>query len=169
MTAGIATLLGPGRRYFLFDSFVGLPPAKGIDGDEALKWQSANESSGYYDNCCAPPEFAKQAMMIAQVPSFQLIEGWFSDTLPKFTPPEPIALLRLDGDWYESTTTCLEHLYSHVTHGGIVILDDYHTWDGCTRALHDFLSKRSATDRVQSFGQICFLVKGNGASLSSRV
>jgi hypothetical protein len=98
-------------------------------------------------------------MMIARTRSFQLIEGWFSDTLPLFVPPAPIALLRLDADWYDSTTTCLECLYSHVAPGGIVILDDYYTWDGCARALHDFLSKHSALDRIQSVGPICFLVK----------
>ena len=36
MIAGIASLLGPERDYFLFDSFEGLPPAKEIDGESAL-------------------------------------------------------------------------------------------------------------------------------------
>jgi hypothetical protein len=91
--------------------------------------------------------------------SFQLIGGWFNETLPEFTPPSPIALLRLDADWYESTIVCLEHLYQHVAPGGITILDDYYLFDGCSRALHDYLSRTSATERIESLNGFCYLVK----------
>jgi O-methyltransferase len=159
MIAGLATLLGQHRDYFLFDSFEGLPPAKQIDGESALLWQANTGGDGYLDNCSAPPEFANEAMRLAGATSFSLIKGWFNETVPVFKPSSPIALLRLDGDWYESTMVCLSHLFDQVAPGGIVILDDYYTWDGCTRALHDFLSRRSAVERVQSFGGVCFLVK----------
>ena len=98
-------------------------------------------------------------MRIAGARSFSLIKGWFNETVPNFKPPSPIALLRLDGDWYESTMVCLVHLFDEVAPGGIVILDDYYIWDGCSRALHDFLSKRLAVERVRSLGNVCFLEK----------
>jgi O-methyltransferase len=159
MIAGLATLLGSERDYFLFDSFEGLPSAKQVDGESALRWQASTDAPGYFDNCCAPPEFASKAMKIAGARSFSLVKGWFNETVPNFKPPSPIALLRLDGDWYESTIVCLVHLFDEVAPGGIVILDDYYTWDGCSRALHDFLSKRSAVERVRSLGNVCFLEK----------
>jgi hypothetical protein len=159
MIAGLATLLGADRDYFLFDSFEGLPPAKQVDGKNALCWQANTGAAEYFDNCTASPEFAGEAMRIAGARSFSLLKGWFNETLPKFKPPSPIALLRLDGDWYESTMVCLVHLFDEVAPGGIVILDDYYTWDGCSRALHDFLSKRSAVERVRSLGNVCFLEK----------
>lgn len=159
MIAGMATLLGPNRSYFLFDSFEGLPPAKAIDGESALSWQTAKNSPGYYDNCTAPEDFARRAMTLARAISFQLIKGWFNETVPTFRPPETIALLRLDGDWYDSTMVCLESLFDRVTAGGLIVLDDYHTWDGCSRALHDFLSRKSAVERIQSFNNICFMEK----------
>jgi len=159
MSAGIASLLGPHRRYYLFDSFQGLPAAKEIDGPAALQWQESKASPNYYDNCSAPPDFARQAMTAAGATDFELVEGWFDRTIPVHCSGEPIALLRLDADWYESTMVCLEGFFDRVVTGGIIILDDYHAWDGCSRALHDFLSRRSLTERIRSLGDSCYLVK----------
>ncbi len=159
MCAGIATVLGPSRDYFLFDSFEGLPPATEVDGPAALRWQRNTDAPGYHDNCSASPEFARRAMTLAGAESFELVQGWFNETLPQRKIEKPIALLRLDGDWYESTMTCLEHLFERVASGGLIILDDYYTWDGCSRALHDFLSRRSAAERVRHLGNVCYLEK----------
>jgi hypothetical protein len=57
-------------------------------------------------------------------------------------------VLRLDGDWYDSTIACLKQLYQHVVPGGIVILDDCDAWDGCARATHDFLSQHGSRSRI---------------------
>lgn len=159
MCAGIATVLGPQRQYFLCDSFEGLPPAKEIDGAAALAWQQATAAPTYHDNCSAGIEFAERAMTLAGVKRFQLVKGWFDQTLPSLGLEEPIALLRLDSDWYESTMTCLDSLFDRVVAKGIVVVDDYYTWDGCSRAVHDFLSRRSATERIASHGGVCFLQK----------
>lgn len=61
----------------------------------------------------------------------EFIPGWFQNTVPLFT--QPIALLRLDGDLYESTKVCLEHLMPLVVPGGYVIIDDY-ALAGCKKA-----------------------------------
>lgn len=159
MTAGIASILGPDRKYFLFDSFEGLPPAKEIDGPAAIKWQQNTKSSNYYDNCAAPPEFAERAMRLAGISSYELVRGWFNTTVPTTKIEEPIALLRLDADWYDSTMICLEFFYKKVRPGGLIILDDYYAWDGCSRALHDFLSCYSAIERIHSIGNTCYLEK----------
>lgn len=105
MSAEMALFLGPGRKYYLLDSFEGLPPAKHIDGEAANRWQQYREAPGYFDNCSAPGEFATSAMTMAGIPSFRIVKGWFNRTLPNEPIPEPIAVLRLDGDWYESTMT----------------------------------------------------------------
>jgi O-methyltransferase len=159
MSAGMALFLGPGRKYYLFDSFEGLPPAKPIDGEAANRWQQNREAPDYFNNCSAPEEFATGAMTMAGAPSFRIVKGWFDRTLPNEPIPEPIAVLRLDGDWYESTMTCLEHLFGQVSVGGIVIFDDYYTWDGCSRAVHDFLSRHSRPERVRTFGNFAYLLK----------
>lgn len=159
MIAGLAVQLGSKRRYYLFDSFEGLPPAKPVDGAAALEWQGRVDAVDFHDNCKAPQEFAQRAMQLAGARRFELVGGWFHETLPTFTLPEPIALLRLDADWYDSTMVCLENLFDRVAPGGLVVLDDYFAWDGCSRALHDFLSRRSAAEKIRSLGETCYLVK----------
>jgi O-methyltransferase len=159
MSAGMADMV-PGRLHYLFDSFEGLPPAKEIDGKAALKWQQDVTSPIYYDNCRAERSFAEQAMAMAGAKEVHIIPGWFNETVLGFQPTEPIAILRLDADWYDSTMQCLTSLYPHVMKDGLIILDDYHTWDGCTRALHDYLSAHKCVDRIQQWhGSICYLVK----------
>jgi O-methyltransferase len=163
MSAGLCRLLGNEREYYLFDSFEGLPPAQPIDGVAAKLWQQDTKSANYYDNCRAGREFAQRAMELVGAKRYKLCPGFFDKTLQSFKPP-PIALLRLDADWYDSTMTCLEYLFDHVSYNGHVILDDYYTWDGCSRALHDFLSKRKATERIRSFnGSVCYLVKARNS------
>jgi hypothetical protein len=159
MIAGLASILGAHRDYVLLDSFEGLPPVQEIDGISAKKWQDDKQGATYYNNCSAAAEYAERAMRLSGATSFRLVKGWFNQTLPAFNPPDRIALLRLDGDWYDSTMTCLESLFDHMAPEGIVVVDDYYTWDGCSRAVHDFLSRRSAVERVQSFGDVCFLRK----------
>jgi len=160
MIAGIAELLGPDRDYYLFDSFQGLPPARAIDGTAAIAWQADTSSPAYHDNCSVPESFAREAMSWSAVPVVHIRPGWFEETLPTFVPGGPIALLRLDGDWYESTMTCLRHLIGHMAPGGLVIIDDYYGLDGCARAVHDFLSQTGSRARIQQWHNdvyVCYL------------
>ena len=160
MIAGIAEVMGKERHYHLFDSFEGLPDAKEIDGEGALAWKHLG-SANNYDNCTAEIEWAQKAMELAGVTNkSSFIKGWFDDTVPKFETNEPIAVLRLDGDWYDSTMVCLEHLFPKVAVGGLIILDDYYAWDGCSKALHDYLSKYKRPERIiKAYSSGCYLIK----------
>ena len=53
-----------------------------------------------------------------------------------------IALLRIDADWYEPTKCILENLAKYVVPGGLLIFDDYYTWEGCTVAVNEFAAKK---------------------------
>jgi hypothetical protein len=76
--------------------------------------------------------------------SVKLVKGWFEDTLPLYvTQLEPIAVLRLDSDWYKSTRYCLEMLYDRVAPGGTIIIDDYHAFIGCRKAVDEFRLKKN--------------------------
>ena len=81
--------------------------------------------------------------------SFRFLEGGFKNTLGS---PEigPLALLRLDGDLYESTMDTLEPLYDKVTPGGFIICDDYGAIDSCRAAVDDFRRTRGITDPTQA-------------------
>lgn len=160
MIAGIAHLLRDNRTFYLFDSFEGLPEVTERDGSEAKKWQENKTGDTYFNNCKAEMDFAKQAMQLAGTTNYVIEKGWFNDTLPAFNKTSSIAILRLDGDWYESTMCCLTYLYPKVVPGGIIIIDDYYTWDGCTRAVHDYLSKHGLTDRIErTKNGVCYIYK----------
>lgn len=78
----------------------------------------------------------------------RFLEGWFQDTLAN-APVDRLAVLRLDGDMYESTWVTLEALYDKVSVGGYLIVDDYGL-DQCRAAVDDFRRERGITDPIQT-------------------
>jgi len=78
--------------------------------------------------------FRKYRLLDEQV---KFLPGWFSDTLPN-APIERLAVMRLDGDWYESTMCALSALYPKLSTGGFVISDDYGVPTGCRQATDEF-------------------------------
>lgn len=66
------------------------------------------------------------------------IKGWFQDTVERASKTiGDIAILRLDGDLYESTLVCLQSLYENIVNGGYVIIDDY-ALGGCRSAVIEY-------------------------------
>lgn len=159
MMAAIAEVLGKeDRNYYLFDSFEGLPPAKDIDGPAAKAWQENKEGASYFNNCSAEIDYADTVMKQTGC-SYSLFKGWFSETLPHFRD-KSIAVLRLDADWYESTVDVLTNLYDQVVEGGLIIIDDYYTWDGCSKAIHDYLSSKKSSSRINTSEKgIAYIIK----------
>lgn len=149
MACSMMALGGPDREYHFFDSFEGLPDATDLDGVTALQYQKDTGSPLYLDNCRADYDAFLDLVHNQKVPTEQITvyKGWFNETVQKY-PGNPIAVLRLDGDWYESTMDCLQTLYPFVSFGGVVIMDDYEAWDGCARAVHDYLSSISSRSRI---------------------
>jgi O-methyltransferase len=135
MSAGFSLNLGKNRKVFLFDSFEGLPDVTKKDGEKAKEYQIQTK----FDPTGA---------------EFEIIKGWFDDTIPNFNKDMKIALLHLDGDWYDSTMVCLENFYDKVVPGGIIILDDYTNWEGCTKAVNDFLSKNDLGIAIRQYNNL---------------
>jgi hypothetical protein len=88
--------------------------------------------------------FEKYGLLDDQV---VFLKGWFRDTL-RSAPIERLAVLRLDGDLYESTMVALGALYDKVSTGGYVIVDDYHVVPGCKKAIQDFVSSRHLSPEI---------------------
>lgn len=158
MIAALSEVIGNGRIYHLFDSFEGLPEVQEEkDGKWAKKW-SEEKSIWYFDNCRAEEHYAIEAMKLANCRNYKIYKGWFKDTLGLFEGE--IALLRLDADWYDSTYQCLETLYPKVLDGGLIIIDDYYTWEGCIRAVYDYFSFNKITDRIRcTSNDLCYIIK----------
>ena len=62
--------------------------------------------------------------------NIHFLKGWFKDTLPT-APIEKLALVRLDGDMYESTMDGLVNLYPKLQSGGYIIIDDWGAVPAC--------------------------------------
>jgi hypothetical protein len=146
------------RPIHLFDSFEGIPePDVAVDGEKAIRevLSVGGEAKGrltpvdrFYDRFAdgvGTLEINRRLLeeIIRYDPSsLHYHKGWFQDTLPREAGKiGEIAILRLDGDWYASTRVCLEHLYRNVVRGGFVILDDYGYYEGCRRAVDEFMER----------------------------
>jgi len=77
----------------------------------------------------------------------RFLVGWFRDTLPN-APVERLALIRLDGDMYESTAVALESLYPKLSPGGFVIVDDYGV-PGARAATDDFRAEHGIEEPLE--------------------
>jgi O-methyltransferase len=136
------------RRVWLADSFQGLPKPNAkvypADARDTL-WQIALLAVSLDE---VKENFRRYNLLDDQV---HFLEGWFRDTLP-IAPVERLALLRLDGDLYESTILALTHLYPKLSLGGYVIIDDY-ALPNCRLAVEDFRSNRCITEQLQSIDQ----------------
>jgi|GEM_PF-614944 len=159
MIAGMVSIMGSDRVYYLFDSFEGLPEAKEIDGTSAKIWQSNKKGVDYFDNCRAEESDAKKAMDRSGAKTYNIHKGWFNESLKAYSSTNGIAILRLDADWYESTMDCLVQLFPKINFGGILIVDDYYTWEGCSKAIHDYLSSNKLPYRINSYKGICYIEK----------
>ena len=132
------------RRVFVADSFAGLPPpdVETYPADLGDKHHTIEELAVSLDEVKA--NFAKYGLLDDRV---VFLKGWFKDTL-RAAPIERLAVLRLDGDMYESTTDALTALYDKVSAGGFVIIDDYGCIEACRRAVHDFRDARGIADSI---------------------
>ncbi len=125
------------RRIFVADSFEGLPPPS-LAQDAGL-----DLSKTVYPELAVGEETVRENFGVYGLESDSVVfaKGWFKDTLPRLQTRE-IALLRLDGDLYESTMDSLDALYEKVSPGGIVIIDDY-AIEQCRLAVADYFSRTS--------------------------
>jgi len=128
------------RKIWLFDSFQGLPPATDRDGrlERARHFEGWNKGDIYK----VKQVFTKLGLSLDHV---RIIPGWFNETLTT-APVSQIAILHIDADWYDSVKIVLDTFYDKVVPGGFIILNDYNTWEGCNKALHDFFTERHLND-----------------------
>jgi hypothetical protein len=132
------------RNVWVADSFEGLPvPSRAEDAGYdfsatkvpilAISLEDVQENFRRYDLLDDKVKFLK---------------GWFRDTL-HVAPISELALLRLDGDLYESTMDGLKALYDKVSPGGFIIVDDYNDFEPCRRAVLEFREKHGIKDPIE--------------------
>lgn len=129
------------RKLLLFDTFTGMPEPGPKEGPAVhRKWAEHQAKGGWAHS---PRREVERNIASTGLASdrFRLVEGLVEDTIPRESP-EAIALLRLDTDFYESTIHELVHLYPLLASGGVLIIDDYGTFDGARKAVDDYLAEQ---------------------------
>lgn len=140
------------RRVWVADSFAGLPQT-----DRVRYPKETDLELHLFQDLAVSLEdvkrnFQRYGLLDEQV---QFLKGWFRDTLP-LAPIEKLAIMRLDGDLYESTMDALVNLYGKLSRGGFVILDDYNVIKSSNDAAEDFRKEWSVTSELS-------LIPGGGA------
>jgi len=147
------------RILHLFDSFEGLPEPTIEDGTFAAEYSGGRASGALnsVDQCRSSLSEVRDFLLGRLHLDNALVRfhvGWFQNTVPSTAPKMgPISVLRLDGDWFESTRICLEYLYPLLSPGGAIILDDFHAWEGCAKAVEQFREKYSITAPIHRIDQ----------------
>ena len=122
-----------GRTVWVADSFAGLPPPS-LPQDEGNDLSAAKYPQLAISLELVQELFHRYDLLDRQV---RFLPGWFRDTLAG-APIERLALLRIDGDLYESTWDALTALYPRLSRGGFVIVDDYRCIPGCRQAVDEY-------------------------------
>lgn len=139
------------RKVWVADSFEGLPKP------DEKKYPQDKGDMHYAINFLAvsmeivKQNFQKYGLLDEQV---CFLKGFFKDTLPN-APIKKLAVMRLDGDMYESTMDVLKNLYHKLSVGGFIIIDDY-ILKGANSAVHDFRKERGINEKI-------ILIEGEGA------
>lgn len=147
----MALAKAPHRPLYVYDVFGEIPPPGDRDGvdvharyaDIVAGRERSHDDDDYYGyrpdlKTEVTESFDRHGVPLAEH-NVTLVEGLFQDTL---TGDWPVALAHVDGDWYDSTRTCLERIAPRLVPQGRIIIDDYYTWSGCRDAVHDYFDGR---------------------------
>lgn len=127
--------MGIRRDLWLFDTFQGLPSPSPQDADFEI-------AALYCGACVGSVEDVRRSLSTLGIrENLHFIPGLFQNTLLT-APVSSVAILHIDGDWYESVKSCLESFYDKVSPGGVIQFDDYAHWAGARKAVDEFFAKR---------------------------
>jgi hypothetical protein len=142
------------RTYWLFDTFDGMTEPgpqdqrRGVHATQSTKYKK----KGAKNWCRAELDEVKHNIAQFAPPNtaIEYIKGPVEYTLKNSVLPDSIALLRLDTDFYSSTLIELEVLWPRLSQGGVLIIDDYLSWDGCRQACQEFFGKNFSYDAINN-------------------
>ncbi len=133
------------RNVWVADSFMGLPPA-----NEKQYPEDAGSDFHTFEELAVSLEEVQDNFKIYGLLDEQtkFLKGWFKDTLPSAKIGQ-LALMRLDGDMYESTMDALTALYPKLSPNGYVIIDDYHVVPECRVAVKDYCRAHGVEPEIE--------------------
>jgi hypothetical protein len=147
------------RVVWVADSFEGLPEPDAEKYPIEAKVHAGPVMRKVYDHFAASLDevqrnFLAYGLLDDQV---RFVKGWFKDTLAS-APIEALSVMRLDGDYYESTMDALVNLYDKLSIGGYAIIDDYgeESWTYCRKAVDTFRDQRQIKDPMFRIDSKCY-------------
>jgi hypothetical protein len=147
------------RRVWVADSFQGLPEPDAEKFPAEAKAHASTTMTKTYKHFAVPRADVEANFKVFDLLDEQVrfLEGWFEDTLPT-APIDRLAVIRLDGDYYQSTMDALTSLYDRLSPGGYVVVDDYgeDRWTYCRRAVDDFRRARGLTGELTRVDPKCY-------------
>jgi hypothetical protein len=158
MRALLEVLGDKDRGVWVADSFRGMPRP-----NDVLYPEDRGDVHYLLESLCAPIDdvkrnFERYGFLDDRV---HFLEGWFRDTLPG-APVEHVAVLRIDGDMYESTMDPLTNLYPKLSVGGYVIVDCFHR-PPVRRATETYRAENDIRDEIERFNsRIVFWRRSGG-------
>jgi O-methyltransferase len=141
MRAALEAYGDTSRTVWACDSFEGLPRPTLPQDEGDLHWTYPELAVSVEQ---VQQNFSRYGLRDDRV---RFLKGWFSDTLPD-APIKQIAILRLDGDMYESTMDALKPLYPKLSVGGYCIVDDYGYVKGCKQASDEYRATHGIADPI---------------------
>lgn len=146
------------RKVWVADSFEGLPEPDADAFPLEAKAHRGPIMTKIYKHFAASLEevqsnFQAYGLLDSQV---HFLQGWFKDTLAT-APIGELSVVRLDGDYYESTRDALQNLYDKLSIGGYIIVDDYgeESWTYCRRAVEEFRDSRGIKEPIVRVDSKC--------------
>jgi len=145
----ISLAKSPTRYFGIYDVFDLIPPPSKMDAEDIqnrYKEILLGNSKGIGGEVYYGYQKGLRGKVLANLKKFNittknnnihLIQGLYEDTL-HFTRDVTIAFAHIDCDWYESVKVCLERIIPRLSIGGVVVIDDYHTWSGCKNAVDEY-------------------------------
>lgn len=140
------------RKIFGFDAFGKFPNSLELESDR--QFVQKFENAGGYGISKAELELHLNNKGFK---NYELIEGDILRTIPEFilsNEHRKISLLHIDVDVYEPTKAILECFWDRIVKGGILMLDDYGTVDGETKAVDEFFKNRDIVFQKPRFNYI---------------
>jgi hypothetical protein len=135
------------RELWLYDTYEGMSAPTDEDVDVAgqsadTKFSQRQLTDDSSEWCRSPIDDVRQNLESTGYPADKVhfIKGKVQDTIPGTMPSGPVAILRLDTDWYESTRHEMQHLYPALVKNGVLILDDYGYWQGARKAVDEYFA-----------------------------
>jgi O-methyltransferase len=138
------------RKVYVADSFEGLPaPSPDVYPDDlGMQFHTYEPLSVSED--LVKDTFKAYGLLADNV---VFVKGWFKDTL-HLIDAEQFAIVRLDGDMYESTIQAIEALYPKLSVGGYLIVDDYGMIKACRKAIHDYRDAHGIAEEIVNIDNV---------------